>query len=88
LRAVGDQTEEQNHLSATTSDRVAKDSQDVHREEAASATNSRYRENQESAEATDANGGDRESIEKSGEIDTRHEEAGRRPREGHTQDQR
>lgn len=88
LRAVSDQTEEQDHLPAATPDRIAKDGEDVHREEAASAAHSRHHEDQESAEATDANGGDRGSIEKSGEIDPGHEEARRRPRDGHTQDQR
>jgi len=84
LRVVSDQAEEQNHLSATVSDRVAENGEDVYREEAASAAHSRYHEDQESAEAVDTDGGDRESIEESGEIEAGHEEARRRSRGGYT----
>jgi len=45
LCVVGDQAEEQDHLSATASDRVAENGEDVHREETAPATHSRYYEN-------------------------------------------
>jgi len=74
LCIVGDQAEEQDHLSATASDRVAENSEDVHREKTASAALSRYYENQESTKAVDTNGGDRESVEESREIDAGHEE--------------
>lgn len=87
LRAVGDQTEEQDHLPPAAFDCAAKNGEDVHCEEAAPAAHSRHRKDQESAEAADANGGDHESIEESGEIDAGHEEARRRSRVGHTQNQ-
>jgi len=84
LRVVSDQAKEQNHLSAAASDRAAENGEDVHRKEAASAAYSRYHEDQESAKAVDTDGGDRESIEESGEIDARHEEARRWSRGGYT----
>lgn len=74
LRVVGDQTEEQNHLSPAAFDRAAKNGQNVHREEAASAAYSRYHEDQKSAETADTNGGDSEPVEESRRIYAGYEE--------------
>lgn len=74
LRVVGDQTEEQDRLSPAAFDRAAKNGENVHREEAASAAYPRYHEDKKSAETADTNGGDRESVEESRRIHAGHEE--------------
>lgn len=83
LCSVGDQVEEQDHLSAASSYSSAEDCEDVLREEEASAEDSRHDEDQESEEAADTNGRDRVSAEEPGKVVAGHEETRERSGDGY-----